>query len=95
MQEKTINEFRKNNQERERKVAEMENMMKEEKKMVRTQIDKMTLMIEEVKSREEANRVEEPEEEYQKQMKSFPKSSKGRQQVEGLNLSDTGITKLP
>ena len=95
MQEKTINEFRKNNQERERKVAEMENMMKEEKKMVRTQIDKMTLMIEEVKSREEANRVEEPEEEYQKQMKSFPKSSKGRQQVEGLNLSYTGITKLP
>ena len=95
MQEKTINEFRKNNQERERKVAEMENMMKEEKKMVRAQIDKMTLMIEEVKSREEANRVEEPEEEYQKQMKSFPKSSKGRQQMEGLNLSYTGITKLP
>ena len=95
MQEKTINEFRKNNQERERKVAEMENMMKEEKKMVRAQIGKMTLMIEEVKSREEANRVEEPEEEYQKQMKSFPKSSKGRQQMEGLNLSDTGITKLP
>lgn len=95
MQEKTINEFRKNNQERERKVAEMENMMKEEKKMVRAQIGKMTLMIEEVKSREEANRVEEPEEEYQKQMKSFPKSSKGRQQVEGLNLSYTGITKLP
>ena len=95
MQEKTINEFRKNNQERERKVAEMENMMKEEKKMVRAQIGKMTLMIEEVKGREEANRVEEPEEEYQKQMKSFPKSSKGRQQVEGLNLSYTGITKLP
>ena len=95
MQEKTINEFRKNNQERERKVAEMENMMKEEKKMVRAQIGKMTLMIEEVKSREEANRVEEPEEEYQKQMSSFPKSSKGRKQVEGLNLSYTGITKLP
>ena len=46
----------------------MENMMKEEKKKVKGEVDKMTMMIEEVKSKKEAKKVEEPEEKCAKEM---------------------------
>ena len=73
----------------------MENMMKEEKKKVKGEVEKMTMMIEEVKSKKEAKKVEEPEEKCAKEMQSFPQSCKGRQQVETLDLGNTDICELP
>ena len=47
-----INELRKDSEEREGKISEIEKDMKEEKKKVKSEIDKMTLMIEKANKKE-------------------------------------------